>query len=258
MKAALQSVIRDLHLRRGRERRGRTLIEGVRLVEEARAAGVPLRGAAVAPALEATTRGAALKRALEADGVALESVSDAELDQLAATEQPQGVVAVIDAPAWTLADLRLAPTAALLVLDGVQDPGNTGTMLRTAFALGAAGVIALEGTVELANPKVLRASMGAVFRLPVVATEREAFLAWAREHGVALWAADAAGEPLGRPARRTGPVAIAVGNEGAGVTPALASAAARVVAIPLAAGAESLNVGVAAGILLHELLRDAR
>jgi TrmH family RNA methyltransferase len=255
---SLQTLIRDLRLRRGRERRGLALAEGVRLVEEALAAGVALRGAAVSPALEGSSRGQALKRALAGAGVRLEEIGDRELAELAGTEHPQGVVAVIAPRAWSLADVRVARGDAVLVLDAVQDPGNVGTMLRTALGLGAAGVVALKGTAELTNPKVVRGAMGALFRLPCVATDATAFLAWAREHGVALWVAEADGEPLERLPRRAAreAVALVVGNEGAGVTPALDAAADRRVAIRLAAGAESLNVGVAAGILLHEVLRD--
>jgi TrmH family RNA methyltransferase len=255
---SLQTLIRDLRLRRGRERRGLALAEGVRLVEEALAAGVALKGAAVSPALEGSSRGQALKRALAGAGVRLEEIGDRELAELADTEHPQGVVAVIAPRTWSLADMRVARGDAVLVLDAVQDPGNVGTMLRTALGLGAAGVVALKGTAELTNPKVVRGAMGALFRLPCVATDATAFLAWAREHRVAVWVAEADGEPLERLPPRTAreAVALVVGNEGAGVTPALTAAADRRVAIRLAAGAESLNVGVAAGILLHEVLRD--
>jgi RNA methyltransferase, TrmH family len=255
----LLTTIRDLARRRGRERRGLALAEGIRLVEEALAAGTPVRGAAVSPALEGTPRGQALKLALAEQGVRLVEVSLAELDALADTEHPQGVVAVVEPRVWSLADVPTAPGAVVLVLDAVQDPGNVGTMLRTALGLGAAGVVALKGTAELINPKVLRGSMGAAFRLPAVAADAGAFLAWLAEHGVELWIAAADGEPVsGRRERaRRPPLALALGNEGAGVSATIAAAARRRVAIPLAPGVESLNVAVAAGILLHEVMRDA-
>ena len=256
MGSSLQTTIRDLGRRRGRERRGLALAEGVRLVEEALAAGVEVRGAAVSPALEATTRGSALKSSLGASGVPLEEVSDAELTELADTEHPQGVVAVVRPREWTLDDIVTAPRAAVLVLDAVQDPGNVGTMLRTALGLGAAGVVALKGTAELTGPKVMRGSMGALFRLPAVATDTPAFLVWSRARALELWVAEADGEPLAAGRGSRGPVALVVGNEGAGVRPELEAAANRRVAIRLAPGAESLNVAVAAGILLHEVTRE--
>jgi TrmH family RNA methyltransferase len=256
--ASLLTMIRDLARRRGRERRGLALAEGIRLVEEVLAAGVPLRGAAVSPALEGTPRGQSLKIALAARGVRLLEVPPAELDALADTEHPQGVVAVIEPRAWSLADVATPPGAVLLVLDAVQDPGNVGTMLRTALGLGASGVVALKGTAELTNPKVLRGSMGAALRLPAVSADARELLAWAADRGVECWVATAEGAPLER-ARRAGraPLALVVGNEGAGVGPELSAAATRRVAIPLVGAVESLNVAVAAGILLYEVTRDA-
>lgn len=258
MAGSLQTTIRDLHRRRGRERRGLALAEGVRLVEEALAARIPIRGAAVSPALEGTPRGSALKSALERAGIGLTAVSDAELVELADTEHPQGVVAVVQPRRWRLDDIAPAPGAPVLVLDGVQDPGNVGTILRAALALGGAGVVALKGTADLANSKVVRGSMGALFRLPAVPADIPEYLAWAERAGVETWVTAADGEPLEPPGAARGhpaPVALVLGNEGAGIGPALAGAARRRVAIPLARGAESLNVAVAAGILLHEVAR---
>ena len=255
-------MIRDLGLRRGRERRGLALAEGVRLVEEALAAGIPVRGAAVSPALQGTTRGRALKATLVTSGIRLEDVEDAELERLADTEQPQGVIAIIEPPRPALRDIVLRSAAApvparpvVLVLDAVQDPGNVGTMLRTAHALGAAGLVALKGTAELTNPKVIRGSMGALFRLPAVSATHDEFLDWAANERIEIIVAAADGHPVGA-AMPAGPLAIVVGNEGAGVGPIMSSAAARRVAIPIQPGSESLNVGVAAGILLYEVLRE--
>ena len=257
MTSPLRTMIRDLHRQRGRERRGLALAEGVRLVEEALAAARPLRGAAVSPALEATTRGRALKSALEQCGVRLESVSDAELEALADTEHPQGLVAVLEPRRWALADIAAAPGSPVLVLDGVQDPGNVGTMLRSALGLGASGVIALKGTAELTSPKVIRGSMGALFRLPAVGSDSETMLGWARERGLELWVAATDGTPLepGGARDHRAPVGLVLGNEGAGVSPALEAAADRRVAIRLARGVESLNVAIAAAILLREVAR---
>ena len=256
MSSSLQSTIRDLQLRRGRERRGLSLAEGVRLVEEALAAGVPVRGAAVSPALEGTPRGKALKAALVAKGARLDEVGDAELDKLADTEHPQGIVAIIEPARWGLHHIDLHRGGVVLVLDAVQDPGNVGTMLRTAHALGAAGVVALKGTAELTNPKVIRGSMGALFRMPSISTDETAFLEWSRASRLAIWVAAADGTPLTTSDRPDLRLALAVGNEGAGVGPGLSAIANRRVAIRLVAGAESLNVAVAAAILLHEVLRD--
>lgn len=254
MKRDLQGTIRDLHRRGGRERRGRTLAEGVRLVEEALAAGIALDGAVTSPALDATPRGRALAEALAARGVHVEAVSERDFGDLAETEHPQGVLAVIALPSWEPGQVRPGPARPVLVLDGVQDPGNVGTMARTALALGAAGLVALPGTAELANPKVVRGAMGALFRLPAIHLEGGSLAGWLTAAGAELWVAEAGAEPVAK-VKPSGPVAIAVGNEGAGVRPEVAALARRRVGIPLAPGTESLNAAIAAAILLYEVTR---
>jgi TrmH family RNA methyltransferase len=251
----LQRTIRDLHRRRGRERRGLALAEGIRLLEEAMAAGIEIRGAAVAPALESTPRGAELKRRLGAAGVPLETVADAELVSLADTEHPQGIVAVVAPPAWTLEQVAIGERAVVVVLDAIQDPGNLGAIARTSLAFGAAGLLALPGTADLWNPKALRGSMGALFRLPAVHLTGEELVDWATRQRVAIWATGPGGAPVGT-VHPGGPVALVLGNEGAGITPTLESSASATVSIPLRGEVESLNVAVAAGILLYEVTRD--
>ena len=184
-------------------------------------------------------------------------MSESELAALADTEHPQGVVVVVEPRRWTMTDIPVAPGRPVLVLDGVQDPGNVGTILRSALGLGAAGVVALKGTAELTSPKVVRGSMGALFRLPAVAGSVDELLAWAGERKVELWIAEADGEPLEPGAARghAAPVGLVMGNEGAGVGSSLQAAARRRVAIRLAPGAESLNVAIAAAILLREVAR---
>jgi RNA methyltransferase, TrmH family len=261
----LQATVRDLQRRKARGRRGLALIEGVRLVEEALAAGLPFRGALVAPDLTRTTRGTALLAELERHAVPVEELGLRSFEQLADTDTPQGVIAVIEPRHWRAADLAIGPHAVVLVIDGVQDSGNVGTLIRTAHALGAAGTVVLRGTADPTSPKALRSAMGATFRHPVVAFDDAGFITWARGNNVTLWAAAADGEPLHQALRKRGPreakggeegpTAVIVGNEGAGIRPQLNAVAAQRVAIPLAPGAESLNVAVAAGILLYEVTR---
>ncbi|MGH7644277.1 MAG: TrmH family RNA methyltransferase [Gemmatimonadales bacterium] len=264
----LQSTVRDLQRRKARGRRGLALVEGVRLVEEALAAGLRFRGTLVSAELERTARGRELRVELEGRAIAVQEIGVRSFAQLAGTDTPQGIIAVVEAPKWTTDQFKLDTRPAVLVIDGVQDPGNAGTLIRTAHALGAAGTIVLRGTADILNPKCIRAAMGATFRHPVVAFDDNAFLAWARQRGVTLWAGAADGVPLHRAlaapggGRGTGaggrgdePIAVIVGNEGGGIRPQLTAVSAKRVAIPLAQGAESLNVAVAAGILLYEVLR---
>jgi TrmH family RNA methyltransferase len=235
-------------------------VEGVRLVEEAQGAGARLVGAVVSPELARTTRGTGLRIALESHAVPVQEVTPRVFATLADTDAPQGIIAVIEPRRWSPEDVSLGDGAVVLVVDGVQDPGNVGTLVRTAHALGARATVTLRGTADPWGPKTLRAAMGATFRHPILVFDDPGFIAWARRHDVTLWATAADGEPLahalgGPGTARAGVTAVIVGNEGAGIRPHLNAVAARRVAIPLAQGAESLNVAVAAGILLYEVLR---
>ena len=173
--------------------------------------------------------------------------------------------------AEALADVRLPDgPAVVLVLDAVQDPGNVGTMIRTAFALGADLTVALDGSADLRNAKTVRAAMGAVFRHPVAHAHAAECLDFLAARQVVLWAATMDGEPIGRRAAAPGSapagpdapalgaipsrLALAVGNEGAGLRAELLAGAARRVAVPMRQSAESLNAAVAAGILLFQVL----
>ena len=151
-----------------------------------------------------------------------------------------------------LDDLPDAEPLRLLVLDAIQDPGNAGTIVRTAAALGATATFSLPGTVDLWNAKVVRSGMGSHFHLPAFDCTWDELLSFRTKHGVRLWGAAASGEILGveRPPARLG---IVVGNEGAGLTDSVRSSVDRLVSIPMADRSESLNVAVAAGILLYEV-----
>ena len=261
----LQSTLRDLQRRKARGRRGLALVEGVRLVEEALNAGLKFKGALVSGELERTARGTALRTELEGHAVPIEEISVRALGELADTDTSQGIIAVIEPKKWTADELALQTRSVVLVIDGVQDPGNVGTLIRTAHALGAAGTVALRGTADVVSPKALRAAMGATFRHPVIVLDDAAFITWARKNGLTLWAAAADGVALHRAlegggkrdggGRAAGPIGVIVGNEGAGIRPQLNALSTTRVAIPLAQGAESLNVAVAAGILLYEVMR---
>lgn len=251
----LLSLARDLRRRKARERQGLFVAEGIRTVEELTDAPIRVRGVLAAPALDATPRGAALRASLLARGVPVLDVTDAELASAADTDTPQGVVAIAEQPATGVDDVlsRLGDGGCVLMLDAVQDPGNAGTMLRSAAALGAVGVLAMPGTVDLWSAKVVRSAMGALFRRPVAHGEWAA-LDPALAAGVTLWGADASGHAVGRAAAdRPARLLLAVGNEGAGLSAEARARAARLVAIPIAGDVESLNAAVAAAILLYAL-----
>ena len=253
--------LRLLHERHGRAQQGLFLVEGVRLVEEALEGGLQPDTVLVAPAmLGATTRGRALlQRLLHQRGLPppLE-VTPAVLRHVADTETPSGVVAALPlGPAHALAELpRQAGLA--LVLDGVQDPGNAGTILRTAAASGVDAVVALAGCVDLYAPKVVRAGMGAHFRLALaVDVDARELPSWLASRGQALLADAQATQSIYDVDLR-GPVVLIVGSETHGAARAEALPDVRRAAIPMPGGMESLNVAVATAVILFEALRQRR
>ena len=248
----LLSLARDLGRRKAREKHSLFVAEGVRSVEELLRSGLPVRGALTAPQLATAPRGQHLRASLDAAGVEVAEVSEKDFRSAAETESPQGVIAIGEIPKRTLQTLEIGASCRVLVLDGIQDPGNVGTILRTAAALGASGTIALPGTVDLWNPKVIRSSMGAQFVHPVFhATPAELF-AFLDHGSIELWCADKGGEPLSAAAAPER-LAIALGNEGSGLSAEVRGAARRTVSLPIASAVESLNVAVAAGIILYHL-----
>jgi len=251
----LLTLARDLRRRKSRERHSLFVAEGVRSVEELLRSELRIQGVLTAPQLDGAPRGCALRNQIAERGVETANVSESEFRSAAETESPQGVIAIAEVPEHSLSTLAGRPTLRLLVLDGVQDPGNVGTILRTSAALGADATIALPGTVDLWNAKVVRGAMGASFHHPAMNSSLSDLVAFLESEGVELWGADAAGDPVDEaspPAR----LALAVGNEGAGLSSSVRERAARMVSLPISGRIESLNVAVAAGILLYQLRKQ--
>jgi TrmH family RNA methyltransferase len=251
----LLTLARDLRRRKARERQQLFVAEGVRTVEELARSSLVIRGVLAAPQLEETLRGTALLAELGARGIAAERVDHREFASAAETESPQGILAVAEVPARSLGALASRASLRVLVLDAVQDPGNVGTIVRTAAALGADATVALPGTVDLWNAKVVRSGMGAHFHHLCLAGTWDDLDTFRRQVPLDLWAADATGEPVSRSTAAPARVAVVVGNEGGGLSSEARERATRLVAIPIAQPVDSLNVAVAAGILLHELSR---
>jgi TrmH family RNA methyltransferase len=181
------------------------------------------------------------------------------LDSALATETPQSIAALVEPPDWTWAHLlggRNNSAPLVLILDGLQDPGNLGTILRSAEAFGASGVLALPGTVSAWNPKAVRASAGSVFRLPLLAVSAQECFARLLEAGVKIWTTTVRGAQPADLVDLAGPVALLIGNEGNGVSDHLAAKASGRLTIPCPGPVESLNAAVAASVLLYEASRQ--
>ena len=229
---------------------GHCAVEGLRIIEEAIRSGLRFR--AVFFAESATAKA---EKLLPQIGLHVETLllPDKLFAGAVPSESPQGVAALVRLKEYTLPDLlALAATRPLLAVAGIQDPGNLGTILRSAEAFEAAGALLGEGTVSPFNSKVVRASAGSIFRVPIVRASLDGVIPQLRQLNFRLTATSShKGTPLDQ-ADLNPPLALIIGAEGAGVSRDLLAQMDEVLAIPHSPKVESLNAGVAASILLYE------
>ena len=230
--------------KKARRAQGVFLCEGVKLVGEALRWGPP-------PELLVVAEGTAPPAELPA-GVRVVEVPEALLRAVSTVETPQGMLAVCRTP--DTAPPETLPEGRLLVLDGVQDPGNVGTIWRTADALGADGLILVNGCADPWNPKTVRATMGACFRLPVYERNADGLAQWLGEQGIPLYAT-ALRDTVDLREAELSRCAVVIGSEGRGVSEGLLSQSAKTLKIPMRARCESLNAAAAATVVLWEMGR---
>lgn len=249
----------SLKQKKYRDSLGLFIAEGVRLVEECAAAGWAVETCIYTEAAAVRDRARCLIERLEKLNCQLVVVPDSLYNKISDTEQPQGIMVVVKKRQTTLESMVAADekNPLVVVLDGIQDPGNVGTIIRTADAAGCTGVIALKGSADIYAGKTVRASMGSLFHLPVVeGISSIEMIGLLQRCGVRVLATSLQKSEVYYRAKLSCPVAIVLGNEGQGVSPELLEAADSCVNIPLIGQAESLNVAVAAGIILYEAVRQ--
>jgi RNA methyltransferase, TrmH family len=233
------------------------LVEGPKLLREALSAGIELVEIAAGPRWEKAPASQTLLGELRERGLKVRSLADDILDSLSETETSQGVLALARRPVFGESTLASPSTDLLVVAVGMQNPGNVGGLLRSAEAAGATGAYLTEGTADPFSWKALRGSMGSAFRLPHVrGGEAEATLKRLRARGLQIVATVAESGAPYTSVRFDLPTALVFGSEGPGLSPALLGHTDARVTIPLRPPVESLNVGVAAGILLFEAARQ--
>ena len=245
----------DLHSKKYRTERSAFIVEGTRCVEEALASGWEIENIFYDESVNsARTRETAEKA--EKEGVAVFAVTPEVMKKLSDTETPQGILATVRRSSVDLTGFTDREDGLILIVDEIRDPGNLGTIIRTADAAGITAAVLLAGCADLYAPKTVRATMGSLFHLPLVVNQdKEELITWCRKNDWQIVASSLSGADsiyeFAQPKR----CALILGNEASGVSSPLLAAADHKVFVPMRGTAESLNVAVAAGIILFEFLR---
>ena len=244
----------SLRSRRARDETGLTLVDGIREISRALGAGARVRELFAVddpdPTLAAT-----VETARDA-GASIVTVDRRVVDHLGYGERSEGLVAVIEIPSTTLSAIRLSEDPLVVVLEGIEKPGNLGAVLRTADATGAACVISADARTDMFNPNTIRASLATVFTVPVASESSDVARSWLREHGLRIVSARVDGAVAWSDAELTGPVAIVLGSEADGLTDAWSGDEIESVRLPMLGAADSLNVSITAAVLLVEARRQ--
>jgi len=241
--------IKKLKEKKHRIKSNKYLIEGLRFVEEAIKSKVSIDSIIFTESFKEKNPDLFLKIN---ENIKLIQMNEALLKQLCSTENPQGIVGVIN-----MQNKELKSGELVVLVDKVQDPGNMGTIIRTAHAAGAAGIVMTKGTVDIYNDKTLRSTMGSIFYIPIVEDDSLDFVKSLKKEGYKLVVSSLQGKNNFFEENLQGKVMIAVGNEGNGVSEEVYDIADIKVKIPMPGEAESLNVAVATSIMIYEKIRQS-
>ena len=241
--------IKKLKEKKHRIKSNKYLIEGLRFVEEAIKSKVSIDSIIFTESFKEKNPDLFLKIN---ENIKLIQMNEALLKQLCSTENPQGIVGVIN-----MQNKELKSGELVVLVDKVQDPGNMGTIIRTAHAAGAAGIVMTKGTVDIYNDKTLRSTMGSIFYIPIVEDDSLDFVKSLKKEGYKLVVSSLQGKNNFFEENLQGKVMIAVGNEGNGVSDEVYDIADIKVKIPMPGEAESLNVAVATSIMIYEKIRQS-
>ncbi|HJV44406.1 MAG TPA: RNA methyltransferase [Bacillota bacterium] len=237
--------------KKGRMKDGLYIIEGEHLVEEALKAKMNIDCLIIQVGQEHKLHH------LEIGATQIYYVTDAVMRKLTETQTPQGICAIVQIERPSIEDI-VTDKSFILILDALQDPGNLGTIIRTADAVGVDAIILGRGTVDLYNPKVIRSTMGSIFHIPIVEEDLECLLPQLKEMGFKRIAASLEGSVAYDQPIYDGPIAIVIGNEANGVSGQVLDQCEARIKIPIYGKSESLNAAIAAGIILYEVIRQRK
>ena len=232
------------------------LAEGIRMLEEVEKAGFEIVAVVLSDEFGKAPRERSLLNRFCAKGIRIYKTKGSLFRLITAVQTPQGAVALVKVPEAALDSITPAKDSLILCACGIQDPGNLGTLIRTAAAAGANLVCTSKGTVSARNPKAIRSSAGSFFRIPVVEhTDTTEFQMFCENHSIRIYRTDAREGVIFTEADLKSPCAILLGNEGAGISERGFESVPSI-RIPMAQGMESLNVAIAGAIILFEACRQ--
>ena len=246
---SIYKLIKTLSQKKVRESNGLFIMEGTRLLEEAISRGVKIKYLVIDETVENVPE-------INQDYQVLR-LSNNLFKKISNTVSPQGIIAVAEQVEISLVEIILNENPLVVVLNGIQDPGNLGTIIRTSAAAGATAVLLTKGTVDLYNPKVIRSTMGSLFQVPIIngLDDNEA-VEWLNHHSINIMLADLDGEEYYYSANLKKSLALVIGNENKGPNDIWRKAAYKKIKIPILGFAESLNASVAAGIIIYDVVRQ--
>ncbi|MFX4261365.1 TrmH family RNA methyltransferase [Pelotomaculum propionicicum] len=249
--------VRRLANHRFRDKEKKFLVEGIRFVEEILDSEWPVEMVVYNKKIMENSRAKNIIATASARKAYLYEVEDGVFGELAETSTPQGIIAVAPQRWNSPEDLKIDEPALLVLVDGVQDPGNLGAIVRSADAAGAGGVVLLKGTADIYNPKALRATMGSIFHLPVIqGPAADEVIPYLSRRGIKIVAGDPRASKALFEIDFKVSCAIAVGGEAGGIGGLIKESVDELARIPMPGQAESLNVAISAGIMLYEALRQ--
>ena len=251
-------AIRKLEDRKYRALTGDFFVEGLRIVGEAIQAGAAIKSILVAPELLVSNFGNSLLSHPSINQIELIQVSPEVFKSISHREGPQGIGAVVEQSWWSLDSLGCNPTDFWIAIDQASDPGNLGTIMRTADAVGARGVILIGSSTDPHDPAAVKASLGSIFSLQIVRTNWASFQTWQVENQISLIGTSDHAEIDYQSIDYQLPLVLLMGSERHGLPDEMITACQHVVKIPMSGRADSLNLGVAAAIVLYEIFNQYR
>ncbi len=254
---ALIKKIISLHRTAGRKKRGQYFIEGIRSVKQALDAGAPVAQIIYSAPVYEQRGGQNLMQRIRQLGLRVMEISESLFKVVTDTKSPQYIMAVINMKVDSPEKVLEAREPLIVIADSIQDPGNLGTVIRTADAAGAEGVFLLRGSTDPYSPKVVRSTMGSVFNIPIIRENNESdLLSLLHRKGMRIITAEPGGDNRYWDADFKGKVGIVIGNEANGISPRAKKYSHESVALPMYGKAESLNAAVTCGVLLYKALEQ--